>query len=188
MLRSHRFEPHREAPRFAPDQRLPPYSYVPGHFPHPVSDPHGHSFGADPPPAELPDPSRWQTCRAYLYGVDLFNHGYYWEAHEAWEGLWHACGRTGPTGSFLKGLIKLAASGVKVREGIPRGMQSHARRAAELFQQTSHELTAEDLYFMGLRLTDLISFAGDIATQTITETPVSQHPVEVVFNFVLDPS
>mgnify|MGYP001399614021 CR=1 FL=1 len=22
------------------------------------------------------------------YGVDLFNYGYWWEAHEAWEGLW----------------------------------------------------------------------------------------------------
>ncbi|MER9222262.1 DUF309 domain-containing protein [Mesorhizobium sp. M0644] len=22
--------------------------------------------------------------------IDLINHGYYWEAHEAWEPLWHA--------------------------------------------------------------------------------------------------
>ncbi|MCH7686501.1 MAG: DUF309 domain-containing protein [Planctomycetes bacterium] len=217
MPDSHRSapQPHCEIPRFAPDQRLPPYSYVPGRFPHPVSDPQGHSFGADPLPAELLEPNRWQTCRAYLYGVDLFNHGYYWEAHEAWEGLWHACGRTGPTGWFLKGLIKLAAAGVKAREENTRGMQRHARRAAELFQQTAHagrvcseqtfgrsaptsnfgaqidqpmaahELTAEDLRFMGLCLTELIRFASEIANRTTTLTPSHQHSVEVVFNFVL---
>ncbi len=28
-------------------------------------------------------------------GVDLFNHGYYWESHEEWESLWHAAGRRG---------------------------------------------------------------------------------------------
>ena len=185
MPRSHRSVPQGEIPRFAPDQPLPPYSYVPRRFPHPVSDPQGHSFGADPPPAELLDPDRWQICRAYLYGVDLFNHGYYWEAHEAWEGLWLACGRTGPTGWFLKGLIKLAAAGVKARELTPRGMQSHARRAAELFQQTAHELNAEDLRFMGLRLTELIRFAGEIANRTTTVAASHQRSVEVVFNFVL---
>ncbi|TGQ49534.1 DUF309 domain-containing protein, partial [Mesorhizobium sp. M1C.F.Ca.ET.210.01.1.1] len=26
----------------------------------------------------------------FRWGIDLFNHGYYWEAHEAWEPLWHA--------------------------------------------------------------------------------------------------
>jgi len=98
MPRLHRSVPQGEVPRFVPDQPLPPYSFVPGRFPHPVNDPQGHSFGADPPPAELLDPDRWQICRAYLYGVDLFNHGYYWEAHESWEGLWLACGRTGRSG------------------------------------------------------------------------------------------
>src|SRR5690606_31063398 len=24
----------------------------------------------------------------FRYGVDLFNHGFPWEAHEAWEALW----------------------------------------------------------------------------------------------------
>ncbi|MER9007639.1 DUF309 domain-containing protein [Mesorhizobium sp. M0862] len=24
----------------------------------------------------------------FRWGIDLFNHGYYWEAHEAWEPLW----------------------------------------------------------------------------------------------------
>ncbi|HMC90499.1 MAG TPA: DUF309 domain-containing protein, partial [Gemmataceae bacterium] len=83
-------------PRFLPDEPLPPYSYVPGRFPHPHSDPRGHSYGVrrERPPAL--DARDWQTARAYLRGVDLFNHGFYWEAHEAWEELWLACGRHGP--------------------------------------------------------------------------------------------
>ena len=49
----------------------------------------------------------WRACRDYLYGIDLFNHGYYWEAHEVWEGLWVACGRRGPTAIYLQALISL---------------------------------------------------------------------------------
>ncbi|MET2831203.1 DUF309 domain-containing protein [Mesorhizobium shangrilense] len=30
------------------------------------------------------------SSNAFRWGSDLFNHGYYWEAHEAWEPLWHA--------------------------------------------------------------------------------------------------
>ena len=114
--------------RLVPDVPLPPYSFVPGHRPHPVSDPAGHSFGTAPPTPPEFDPAAWATNRTYLYAIDLFNHGYYWEAHEAWESLWHACGRTGRIADFLKGLIKLAAAGVKVREGRPAGVVGHARR------------------------------------------------------------
>ena len=58
----------------------------------------------------------WALSPAYLRGVELFNAGYYWEAHESWEALWHAHGRRGPTAGVLQGLIKLAAAGVKIRE------------------------------------------------------------------------
>src|SRR6202171_6004569 len=95
---------------------LPPYSFVPGLFPHPVSDPRGHSFGQHFTAPALPDPEKWSSNAPYLCGLDLFNHGYYWEAHEAWESLWHACGHKGLVADFLKGLIKLAAGGVKKRE------------------------------------------------------------------------
>src|SRR6266496_2854246 len=88
-------------PRLVPDMPLPPYAHVPGRTPHPISDPRGHSFGARHELPDAPDEKHWQQCRAYQYGIDLFNHGYYWEAHEAWEGLWHACGRGGRMGSFL---------------------------------------------------------------------------------------
>ena len=44
--------------------------------------------------------------------------------------IWHAAGRKGPLADLLKGLIHLAAAGVKAREGIANGVARHARRAA----------------------------------------------------------
>ena len=41
-------------------------------------------------------------------GVELFNHGRYWEAHEAWERDWMP-DRKGPDSGFYKGLIQVAA-------------------------------------------------------------------------------
>jgi predicted metal-dependent hydrolase len=133
-------------PRDAPDIPLPPYSYVPGHgLPHPVTDPLGHLFNA-PQPAplpldQLPDDStlRRQAIAAlfathsdWLYALDLFNEGYAWEAHEAWERFWHALGRTTPEARFVQGLIHLAAACVKIREGKPAGVTKHTKRAREL--------------------------------------------------------
>jgi hypothetical protein len=175
-------------PRFLPDESLPPYTYVPGHSPHPLSDPRGHSFGIKLPQPEPPDPQNWQSCRAYRYGLDLFNHGYYWEAHETWEGLWHACGRHDRTADFLKGLIKLAAAGVKVREGKTQGVQSHGRRAALLFQHLAQELGGEETRYLGLRLGDLLSFARQLANRPPEEPVRAAEPAIIVFGTVLRPS
>ncbi len=176
-----------EVPRFVPDEPLPPYSYVNGHFPHPVSDPAGHHYGV---PVQRPaplEPDRWESCRPYLRGLDLFNHGYYWEAHEVWEGLWHACGRAGPTAAFLQGLIRLAAAGVKAREGRPEGVRSHARRAGELFRDVCGRTEASSRRYAGLAVEELIGWADAVADcpQAVRGDPLK--PVDVVFGFTLVP-
>ncbi len=152
--------------RYLPDVPFPPYTYVPGRTPHPVSDPAGHMYGEEPEPAEL-FVDDWQRCTTYLLGIDLFNHGYFWEAHEAWEALWHTAGRSGPIADFLKGLIKLAAAGVKSLEGSEIGRARHARRAAELFETAAKQLGLKDAHLMGLNLADLrrkAEFAIDVPT------------------------
>ena len=174
--------------RLVPDEPFPPYSYVNGMFPHPIRDPAGHSFGVVPASCSMPDPNHWQDCRPYLYGLDLFNYGYYWEAHEVWEQIWHAAGRTGPIGSFIKGLIKLAAAGVKVREGRPDGVRSHARRAAELFSRVADQLRPEQSSYFGLSLPRLIELATDVARDPPTSIAPTGVPVEIVFPFVLRPN
>ena len=137
-------------PRYLPAEPFPPYSFVPGRFPHPISDPRGHSHGHRPEVPEIPDPERWHACRPWLRGVDLFNHGFYWEAHEVWEGLWQACGRTGMLADFFKALIHTAAAGVKVRQKLPAGMHSHLKRALELFHATREGLSDGQTHLMGL--------------------------------------
>lgn len=171
-------------PRLAPEFALPPYSYVTGRFPHPTRDPAGHSYGhtpAEPPPL---DPDHWQASRAYLYGCDLFNHGFYWEAHEVWEGLWKACGRHGATADFLKALIKLAAAGVKHREGRAEGVRRHAKRAAELFEAVAGKC-GKDVYG-GLNVEELLQTARRIERLLIA-CPAGAAPVAVVFRFRIVP-
>jgi uncharacterized protein len=168
------------AARYLPHREFPPYSYVPGQAPHPIRDPAGHMFGKEPSAAELLI-EEWWNCEEYLWGMDLFNHGYYWEAHEAWEGLWHAAGRSGPVADFLKGLIKLAAAGVKSREGSPSGRQRHLRRASELLDKARGDF---GIRFMGL---DLDAIIPNIADANVQVSFRRDTVPGVVFHFTLMP-
>jgi predicted metal-dependent hydrolase len=133
---------------------LPPYAYVPGGpWPHPTRDPKGHSFGRKTHPAQPLDPERWQQSQEFRRGFQLFDLGYYWEAHETWEELWHAAGRNGPLADLLRALIKIAAAGVKAREGQPHGVQIHATRALALISNIRTQIGSNQ--WMGLDL-DLI--------------------------------
>jgi uncharacterized protein len=143
-------------PRFLPYEPFPPYTHVPGQTPHPVSEPAGHSFGHQSESVEF-DPRRWRECRPYLRGIDLFNHGFYWEAHEAWESLWHAAGRAGAVADFVKALIQLAVAGVKHLEQKPDGMRTHAARAAELARASGFEK------LLGLGAADVMRLGETIA-------------------------
>jgi hypothetical protein len=137
-------------------------------------------------PAPL-DPARWQDNGAYLRGTDLFNCGYYWEAHETWEGLWNQAGRQGVTADFLKALIKLAAAGVKVREGVPRGAAAHAAGAAELFREVADARGGPNACFAGLRLGDLLAFTAQAEGLASTAVADNDAAVRVVFGFMLQP-
>ncbi len=164
----------------SPDKPLPPYSYVPGKFPHPVRDPRGHSHGLAAETVQSVDPEKWHECAAYLHGIDLFNHGYYWEAHESWEAVWHAVDRKGLVADFCKALIKLAAAGVKAREGRSRGVKLHARRAKELFTSVASKLSVGQTRFMGLDVPRLIETAERLAQAPEAIVDTSDEPVVVV--------
>jgi hypothetical protein len=118
-----------------------------------------------------------------LRGIRLFNEGYYWEAHEAWESLWHAHGRRGATAQLLQGLIKLAAAGVKAREGRIAGVRTHASRAAALFDRAR---VADGRFQLGLDLQ-----ACALHGQVIAANPPVDHdsaaPVKRMFAFELIP-
>jgi hypothetical protein len=88
--------------------------------------------------------------------------------------------------SFLQGLIKLAAAGVKVREGKPAGVVSLARGAAEKLQLAGQELPAGTL-LLGLSWQDLLEHARQVETLGSALPPETSTEVGPVFDFILNP-
>jgi hypothetical protein len=167
--------------------RLPPYTYVPGGpWPHPNrakqdgGDRDREPIGAGGPLTEVV-----ATSPLFRRGVELFDAGFYWEAHEAWESLWHAAGRRGPTADGLRGLIKLAAAGIKVRERREGGVRTHARRAAECFASARGQ---GGVHQLGLDLDVWIERALAIAESPPTDPGPPTAPVTRVFAFGIDRS
>ena len=108
---------------------FPPYRFVPGLNPHPRRDPRGHAYGSpETPPPRVP-PERWRENEVYLHGIDLYNHAYWWECHEALEGLWHLTGHAGTEAEFLQGLIQAAAANLRRHLGTPEGARRLGREA-----------------------------------------------------------
>ena len=99
------------------DRIFPQYRFVPGESPHPARDPGGHSYKKPLEQLASFDNNQWQSCNAYLYGIDLFNYGYWWEAHEVLEAVWVAAGRQTQTGMFIQGLIQVAVAHLKKCQG-----------------------------------------------------------------------
>ena len=116
--------PFPDWPRYAPGRVLPPYRFVPGLNPHPVSDPAGHSHGRRTERVDLPAPEGWAGSEPYRHAVDLHNFAYWWEAHEAWEGLWQLTDRRSPQAQFLQGLIQVSAGLLKAHLGQREGAET----------------------------------------------------------------
>lgn len=114
--------------RYVPERSLPAEAYIPGRTARPAE-----SAASGP----RLTPQTWQSHRDYLWGFDLWRHGFPWEAHEAWEGLWRALDRSSPEALTLQALIKLAAADVKARQGREASARSHRTRAIELLYQAS---------------------------------------------------
>lgn len=142
--------------RYLPGKAFPPYAFLPGRDPHPTGDPRGHSFGREEErPTFLPAP-RWRANEPYLFGVDLYNHGYLWESHEAWEGLWHASKGERIMALHLQGLIQCAAAWLKIAMEQPQGLVRLSALALEKLEEVARKSGG---VYMGL---DLVSFTDEV--------------------------
>jgi hypothetical protein len=64
-------------------------------------------------------------------GIELFNDGEWFEAHEAWEDIWAEA--EGDKRRFYQGLIQYAVTIEHIRRGNPRGVRSVYRTAVTKF-------------------------------------------------------
>ena len=70
----------------------------------------GHSHGQPEPSSPALSRDNWRQHEAWRAGIDLFNAGYWWEAHEWWEAAWHATDDE-DLKPMLQGLIQLQRRG-----------------------------------------------------------------------------
>ncbi len=160
--------PADDPPRYT-DAPLPPYRFVPGGpWPHPVRDPAGHMHNTPDPDEPILPPERWADQRTYLLGVDLFNHAYWWEAHEAWEHLWKH-GTTSEQRDFAHGLIHLAAALLKWHLRKERGVRILLERCHGRLDPVA---ATHDRY-MGLDVGGLLGRIDTAALEPLPATPAA---------------
>lgn len=66
-----------------------------------------------------------------LYGIDLYNGGFYWEAHVYWENVWQNIDRGSDSGWLLLVLIAIASHNLKLRMQNTRSAIKHLRQAGD---------------------------------------------------------
>lgn len=175
------------AARFC-DTPFPSYRFVPGRHPHPTAHPDGHSYeppGSPPHPVTWYPPEDWSRSADYLYGCDLYNHAYWWEAHEAWEGLWQLTDKGGVQGQFLQGLIQVTACQLKIFSGQPAG-PARLRETSLGYLRRARAGTDSETY-MGLDLARFVEsveaywrLAIDAAGSTPRHEPASYPYIHLI--------
>jgi predicted metal-dependent hydrolase len=106
---------------------------------------------------------RWRENDVYLHGIDLYNFAYWWECHEALEGLWHLTGHEGTEAQFLQGVIQTAAAHLRRFLGSPVGAR---RLGAEAVRRLE---SVPGPSFMGLELAPFIAGVRGLHVDESTE-------------------
>lgn len=141
--------------RYASARSFPSYAFLPGRDPHPTRDARGHSFGGERKSSPYLPAQSWRENEEYLFGVDLYNHGYLWEAHEAWENLWHPAQHDAQQAGLLQGLIQCTAASLKIPMEQPRGLEKLAEIGTARLEVVARSAGPR---FMGL---DIPAFVRD---------------------------
>ena len=89
-----------------------------------------------------PDP-RWLIHDdAWAWAGDLFDAGFYWEAHEVWESMWLKLPRASARARFFQGLLLLAAALVK-QASFPESADALFLQGVEALEEAVHALGDE---------------------------------------------
>jgi hypothetical protein len=101
----------------------------------------------------------------YHKGIELFNSGQFWHAHEEWEQTWMA--ETGEARRFIQGLIQAAAALVHWQRGNPRGLQLNWNKARP-------KLVATPSPYWGVQLEPLIGAMDALVAGQHSQPPTIQ--------------
>jgi predicted metal-dependent hydrolase len=105
---------------------------------------------------------------AYLQGVELFNAGRYYEAHEALEEIWRTCPRDSQERLFYQALIQIAAACLHRARGRWRpALRQYARATDKLARITAR-------HFLGMNVAEL---RNDLDTTFADLTAASVTPL-----------
>lgn len=132
---------------------LPAQPYIPGRSDRPENGLISQLAERAP---KLTDPDHWMENEAYLAGLWLYAHGYFWEAHEVWEPVWQNARPNSPERILLQALIQTANAGLK----ITMDRLDAARRLAHIASDLLHEAVMSGRErVMGVNLTAAFSLA-----------------------------
>lgn len=101
--------------------------------------------------------NEYNEGRLFHEGIELFNSGEWFEAHEVWEDIWHMA--SGQKKSFYQGLIQCSVTIEHIGRGNPRGVRSVFATALSKFEGLPDE-------YMGLNivafLAEMKRFVGPV--------------------------
>lgn len=113
--------------------------------------------------AEMIDPDTLLGAPAFRFGADLFNAGFFWEAHEVWEPVWMALPPNSRARTACRALIQAANACLKLRFG---RLKAFARLAEEVDRLTGEALVRPEPVAgiaLGAWRDDFAAFAADMA-------------------------
>lgn len=122
-----------------------------------------------PPAYNQVDPE--EERKLFHEGIELFNDGEFFEAHEAWEDVWANC--TGDKARFYQGLIQAAVTLEHINRDNPRGVQKVWRSMLTKFDGLPDVM-------MGVNIRELVDALEEVVRPILAmETRPGQQPYEV---------
>lgn len=129
---------------------LPETRHVPGQTSRPEASP---AFDAAlAAPAYTVD-RMWRENETYLYGIELYASGFFWEAHEVWEPVWMRSGGNSRERLLVQGLIQLSNACLKIVMERPDA----AARLLTIAHEKIAEAAQGGAHVMGIELSRLAS-------------------------------
>lgn len=119
-------------------KEFPLYAFIPGVNAHPLK-PGGHMFEVGEPESPKIISKDFKDHELYLYSIDLFNHGYFWESHAYLEAIWNANKRVGDEANLCKAIIKIAAGMIKFKQNDHKNARIHLERSLEILKDDVRE-------------------------------------------------